>query len=407
MEPPVNRLEDEADRISRHLAECDFPEVARGILARTDSILRRWRARSIDALPDLERLTIREFENSIAGILRTISVAMESGDSEGVRRMITESPEHGLARFAQDFDAHTLLAEERIFRSVLILELREELQRPLTTDEAAALHELLDIMAEYSLLAMIAKRRETQENDMQAKFSGMRRLADLGTLVAGVAHDAMNILLPLRMRLEHLGHSELSDAAREDLASVNLLVHQFENSIVNLRWLSVDPSRTPVAIAPLDLNHWQGEIAEFHRRMIPSTTKVVFELPPGLPRVRISSAALSQSVFNLVHNAQQAIASCRAHGHITVAARARDDGGVDLTIEDDGPGMPREVLERCTEAFFTTRSGGSGLGLALVQTLITASGGSVAFISPAPGQAAGTMVVVTLPGADRAGDTAA
>lgn len=398
----INPLEDEADRLARQIAVRDHPEVCQAILARRESVLRRWRVRSLEVLPDLDRLTVIEFENSMGEVLDTLAGAMASRDPEWLRRIIAESPHHGMARFAQDCSPHTLLAEERIFRSVLILELREELGRPLSTDAAASLHELLDLMGEYSIMAMVGKRREKQRGAMQEKVSGMRRLADVGILVAGVAHDAMNILLPLRMRLEHLDMAEMSESAREDLAAVHLLVRQFQNSIVNLRWLSVDPSHAPAVITPLDLNEWSVEIGEFHRRTIPSTTTLVFELPPGLPPVQISSAALSQSVFNLIHNAQQAIASDRPHGRIAVGAQTRADGGVDLTIEDDGPGMPPEVLARCTEAFFTTRSSGSGLGLAMVRTLILGSGGEIRFVSPAPGKDRGTRVVLTLPAAAEA-----
>jgi signal transduction histidine kinase len=394
----IRPLEDEADRLARQIAVRNHPDVARAIRARRDAILRSWRSRSVTVLPDLDRLTIAEFENSMAEYIDVLAGAMDSHDPAWLRRIITESPGHGLSRFAQDCSTHTLLAEERIFRAVLILELREELGRPLTAEAAASLHELLDLMGEYSIMAMVAKRQERREDALQAKVSGLRRLADAGILVAGVAHDAMNILLPLHMRLEHLGETELSESAREDLASINLLVKQFQNSIVNLRWISVDSSRAPGVIPPLDLNGWSVEVAEFHRRMIPHSTQLLFELPPGLPPVRISSAALSQSVFNLIHNAQQAIASCQTSGQIVMGASVREDGGVDLTIEDDGPGMPPEVLARCTEAFFTTRHTGSGLGLALVQTLIHGSDGEVTLCSPPPGKDRGTRVVLTLPG---------
>jgi signal transduction histidine kinase len=70
---------------------------------------------------------------------------------------------------------------------------------------------------------------------------------------------------------------------------------------------------------------------------------------------------------------------------------------VDLSIEDNGPGMPEEVLARCTEPFFTTKSSGSGLGLALVRVLITGCGGVLGFQSPRPGKATGTVAVITLP----------
>ncbi len=56
-------------------------------------------------------------------------------------------------------------------------------------------------------------------------------------------------------------------------------------------------------------------------------------------------------------------------------------------------------MARCTEAFFTTRENGSGLGLAMVRTLILGSGGEIRIVSPAPGQDRGTLVVLTLPGA--------
>ncbi len=392
---PMKPLEDEADRIGRQLAARDHPEVAHAIRVRRGSILRRWRARSVDVLPDLDGLTVREFENSMREVLETLAGAMDSRDPEWLRRIMIESPLHGLARLTQNCSPHTLLAEERIFRSVLVLELRDELGRPMTPEEAASLHELLDLIGEYSILAMVAKGRENREAALHERISGMSRLANVGVLVAGVAHDAMNILLPLRMHLEHLGLADLSESAREDLASVRVLVRQFQNSIVNLRWLSVD-SVAP-AVTPLDLNAWADEIAEFHRRMIPATTTLLFDLSPELPRVQISSAALSQSVFNLIHNAQQAIASAQPHGRIVIAAQPRDQGSVDLTIEDDGPGMPPDVLARCGEAFFTTRESGSGLGLALVQTLIHASGGSVEIRSPPPGKRRGTLVVLTLP----------
>lgn len=406
VEPPIDPLEDEADRIAREIAVRDHTDVATAIRARRDAVLHRYRMRSVEVLPDLDRLTIAEFENSMGAMLDTLAGAMDSRDPAWLRRIIAESPLHGLSRFAQECSPHTLLAEERIFRSVLILELREQLGRPLHAEEAASLHELLDLMSEYSILAMVAKRREQHDNAVQEQVHGMRRLADLGILVAGVAHDAMNILLPLRMRLEHLEKAELSDPAREDLNSVQILVRQFQHSIINLRWLSLDPSRVPPVAHPLDLNAWVVEISEFHRRMIPQSTALLFDLPPGLPPVRISTAALSQAVFNLVHNAQQAIATESKRGRIAVGARVRDDGDVDLTIEDDGPGMPPEVLARCTEAFFTTRPGGSGLGLALVHTLIVGSGGTMNFLSPPPGKDRGTLAVLTLPAAVQTGQAA-
>ena len=294
----VNLLQKELDRLARQLAVHNHPDVSAAIRARRKSILENWRARTIKVLPDLDHLTISEFEDSMAEYLDTLASVMKSNDPEWLNRIIAESPQHGLARFAQNCSTHTLLAEERIFRSVLVLELREELGRPLTPEAAASLHELLDLMGEYSIMAMVAKRQEVREDSLEKKVRGMRRLVDSGVLVASVAHDAMNILLPLRMHLEHLANAELPDSAREDLKVVNILVNQFQNSIVNLRWISVDSSRAPGVVPPLDLNAWSLDIAEFHRRMIPGSTELVLELPPALPPVRISSAISRPAVVS-------------------------------------------------------------------------------------------------------------
>lgn len=397
MEPRIPRLEDAADRSSRRKAERCFPHIAAALRRRTPSILVRWRIRSVASMPDLDRLTITEFDNSIAAIIESLAQAMENGDPSSVRRLVEQSPAHGLTRFAQKYSSHDVFGEHRIFRSVIVLELQEELGRPLTHDEAAPLHELLDIIAEYSSLALMDKRGEARDNDLREQVSGMHRLADLGTLVAGVAHDAINLLLPLRMGLDHLQRYDLPEGARAELDAVQLIVRQFENSIVNLQWLSVDPAHGPIPTAPLNLERWAIEIGAFQRRMLPTSTSLTFDLPPWLPNVQISSAALSQAVFNLVRNAQQAIATEARPGRIALTARARDDGAVELVVEDDGPGMSPEVLRRCAEPFFTTRRNGSGLGLALVVALITGCGGRVEFQSPVPGTTHGTRVVLVLP----------
>jgi signal transduction histidine kinase len=356
-------------------------------------------------MPYLDALSRAGFENSIATTLHLLANALECDDPERLWKLMEESPEHGLLRFVQQLGPETLLAEERILRSSVVTELRLELGRVPTTDEDAALHDLLSMMGEFSLLAMIGKRGEARDREIQVRISGLHRLADLGTLVAGVAHDASNMFLPLRMRLEHLMDANLPPDLREDLVSIELMVRQFQNSIVNLRWLSVDSTQgrtsspTPRAGISLSLHEWAADIHLFHQKMLPPSVKLQIEVPPSLPRAGISSAALSQATFNLIHNASQAIASQRegASGVITIRAEEAPEGRMRVIVEDDGPGMSEEVLRRSAEPFFTTRANGSGLGLALVRALVEECGGNVRIISPPPGMAKGTAVVMTIP----------
>ncbi len=219
----------------------------------------------------------------------------------------------------------------------------------------------------------------------------------MGTLVAGVAHDAINLFLRLHMLLEHIENTELTEDAREDLKAVRLIILQFQNSVVNLRWLSTDSTRSLAATETLDLHEWAVDVAAFHRLMLPDSITLVLDVPRELSRVRISAAALSQAVFNLIRNAQQAITSANRPGQILIAARPISDGRIIVSVQDDGPGMSAQTLRHSTETYFTTRAEGSGLGLALVRELITSSGGSVAFLSPPIGQPHGTLVLLTLP----------
>jgi signal transduction histidine kinase len=410
--------EDEVAQLAASLAERDHPDVARALRGRVTSIVTRWRVRSRAALLELDGLTIAQFEDSVAIILNSVAQAMESQDPLSIRRIIAEAPAHGLARFAQKISPHIMLAEARILRSVIILELREELNRPLSADEAAALHELLDVMVEYSILALVNQRSGERDQSIQSVVSGMHRLADLGTLVAGVAHDASNLLLPLWMTIDHLDSCELPAPARESLETVKQIVKQFQNSIVNLRWLSIDSAEGRRVEPTMDLHEWRSEITSFYAAILPRSVSLRCDIPEGMPRVRISSAALSQAVFNLVRNAQHAIVSAGGSGSIRIHARVGSPGdrdgvaeqasigpeSVDVIVEDDGPGMPAEVLRRCREPFFTTAEGGSGLGLALVQALIVSAGGLVEIHSPRPARAGaagqsrrGTMVVLSLP----------
>lgn len=397
-------LTEEIRRVSHHLAERRFPEVASALHAAIPETIRVWRTRSLEAMPHLTTLTVAEFENSIAASLHLLANALERDDPSRLQTLIDESPAHGLLRFLQHFGPETLLAEERILRSVVVIQLRRELGRAPTADESAALHELLDLMGEKSLLALMGKRGEEHDRDMLDRVSGMRRLADLGTLVAGVAHDAANLLLPLRMRLEHLGSTDLAPGARDDLTSIELIVDQFQNSIVNLRWLSIDSgqgpssSKHPRPRVSIQIQEWADGVVDFHRRMLPPSVRLDVEIAPQLPPVAISSAALSQAVFNLIHNAAQAITSVgeRATGRIVLRAEACGEDAIHLAVEDDGPGMSEEVLRRSTEPFFTTRASGSGLGLSLVRALLEGCGGSIGFVSPPPGKGRGTVAVMKL-----------
>ncbi len=106
----------------------------------------------------------------------------------------------------------------------------------------------------------------------------------------------------------------------------------------------------------------------------------------------LDAERLEQVILNLVRNAVEAMP---AGGTVRLSTRARD-GGAELAVSDDGPGMSEEVVERAFEAFYTTKSKGSGLGLAVCRQIVLAHGGEVR-LDTAPGE--GTTFTIYLPGA--------
>jgi two-component system sensor histidine kinase FlrB len=101
------------------------------------------------------------------------------------------------------------------------------------------------------------------------------------------------------------------------------------------------------------------------------------QLADGTPRVRGDRRLLERAVLNLVENALQAVGE---RGEIGVSLGSRD-GRVEVVVEDDGPGLDPEIRERVFEPFFSTKTGGSGLGLALVRKIAEDHGGGVTLTS--------------------------
>ena len=105
-----------------------------------------------------------------------------------------------------------------------------------------------------------------------------------------------------------------------------------------------------------------------------SGTKVEIDLHGPFPPMLMQRRHLSEILLNLLQNAREALCN---KGRVTVSARVRRDQAVEITVEDDGPGIPPDKLERVFEAYFTTKDRGTGLGLSIVKNNAELYGGTV------------------------------
>jgi len=249
--------------------------------------------------------------------------------------------------------------------------------------------------------AILAIARDISERKrMQAEVQRADRMATIGTLVAGVAHEINNpltfVLLQLR-RLEARLPAMIADAgARQEveamIADGRIGAERIAVIVRDLLAFVRDPGgrRGPADVLAAIRNAIKMSGPAVHGR-----ARVVERCEDGVPLADGNEAQLAQVFVNLLVNAAQAF----EHGsldrnEIAVSVRAGDDGVV-VEVDDNGPGIPAADLERVFDPYFTTKpaGAGTGLGLAISRSIVDALGGEIR-AQARPG--GGTRIRVTL-----------
>lgn len=223
-----------------------------------------------------------------------------------------------------------------------------------------------------------------------------QQYAEIATLAGGLAHEIRNPLSTMSMNLELLGEDlEPSESPRERrmLNKIELVQRECRNleSILNafLRFARAGELK----LVEADIN---AEVNSFLKFYEPQASDHGIEITPhlasDLPRVLIDCSLMRQVWMNLVQNAQQAMPD---GGQIVIQTHVHD-GMVQVDIIDNGKGMDDRVREKMFQAFFSTRSNGSGLGLATVKKIIEGHHGTIRCESE-PGR--GTRFSIALPAA--------
>ena len=224
------------------------------------------------------------------------------------------------------------------------------------------------------------------------------RIAALQLLAAGVAHEIGNPLNSLTIHLQLLERRlrKLPEKDREQFIQP-LSVAQEEikrlDSIVTQFLRAIRPA--PLQRAPHDLNSLVRDAADFLAPELKSRNILLeLDLAPGLPVLDVDHDQLKQAFFNIIKNASEAM----KQGGLLKIRTGSDAGWINVTFADTGGGMTQETMARVFEPYFTTKKGGSGLGLMITQRIIRAHGGEVVLESD-PGQ--GLRLTLRLPRHDR------
>ena len=232
--------------------------------------------------------------------------------------------------------------------------------------------------------------------EQRAELGRTHELKAWADMSRQVAHDVKNPLTPIQLAAEHLQHVH-EDSNRPlgvvfdqcigtVLRQVKLL-RQIANEFSTFAAVPVPRlGRVPVAALLED-------VVEPYRAGLSDHTRIVIDVAAGTPDVVADRTLLARAVTNLVENAVQAMPG---GGVVRLSAAPEEDGHVLITCEDNGVGMSAVAVNQAFEPHFSTKTGGSGLGLANARRNVISCGGTIAIEST---QGRGTIVRVRLPAA--------
>ncbi len=287
-----------------------------------------------------------------------------------------------------DLDIETLLKDQKMIIRDMEVEIKPPSggRIPLSLSAAPLKDET---GREMGLVLLLRDLREIRE--LQDKVRRSERLASLGRLAAGVAHEIRNPLSSIRGFAQYFMRRLKGQVEEQEYASIMVKeVDRLNRVISELLDFArpKKPHREPQALEEIidySLKLLQSEFSQLK-------IKVEKSFEPDLPKVEVDRDQISQAFLNLFLNSLESI---EGEGKIKVSLkRISQPPALEVAIMDTGRGIAREDLGKVFEPFFSTKRKGSGLGLAIVHQIVEGHGGNIAVDSQ---EGMGTTFRITLP----------
>jgi signal transduction histidine kinase/ActR/RegA family two-component response regulator len=248
--------------------------------------------------------------------------------------------------------------------------------------------------AEGERLGWLELYRETSsDRGPRSHQPQLEKMAALGQIISGIAHELNNPLTSI------VGYAQLLLGRSKEDGEIKRIFDEAQRAGAIARSLLLFARDEKPQRKRVQLNEIVKQtiaLRDYELRV--ENISLTLDLEPGLPPVLADAHQLQQMVLNLLLNAEQALESGPGRGEIQVRTSSRRPHAVRLEVRDDGTGIPREVLPRIFDPFYTTKpaGAGTGLGLSIVNAIAQEHGGEVSVESEPGG---GASFLVELPAA--------
>jgi len=241
--------------------------------------------------------------------------------------------------------------------------------------------------------SVLVLRDLTEIKLLQEKVKRSEKLAAIGELAAGVAHEIRNPLSSIRGFAQFLRHSLKDKPQEKEYAETMVTEVDRINRVVTDLLTFARPMT--VEISPTDIT----ELIEHSVRLVEAdalSREVIIRMNiSDLTKLPLDANQITQALLNLLLNALQAILP---KGNIEIGAELdASDSRLHFWVKDDGPGIPDTQIEKIFESFYTTREKGTGLGLAIVHKIAENHNGEIRVDSPPEGMTRGCCFSIIIP----------
>jgi two-component system NtrC family sensor kinase len=241
--------------------------------------------------------------------------------------------------------------------------------------------------------AIVSVRDVTLEKKLEQQIIQSERLAAMGQMIGGFAHELNNPLTSILGMSELLQEGEAPESVRKQMVVLQQQARRAAEIVQNLMYFSRPPAPGK---SPIDLGELVQRTLHLHAYSLRKNNITVdFLKEASIPAVSGDAHQLMQVFLNLILNSEQAMREVRDRGTLRIRIE-KNEKSVAVTFQDDGPGISPEILPNIFDPFYTTKrpGRGTGLGLSICKAILREHSGNV---EAASGPGGGAVFTVTLP----------